>query len=354
MNFDSSEFFPRLIPAGHLDSFASPVFIINFTDMANQLYNPFRKIEFSQQKCFLTGQDLHSEEEEQISVFPEWILDRYSLRDKTFKMLEGSSLKYQDMKMPCSKSVIEHAINPLEEEIEKAFTTGYEAVKKVPEERLFLWMAKLMYGVLYHDISIEHNKPTEEGKEFILPLFLQERFGQLHSLLQSLVCPMEFKGTKFWSISIFKIKISKDVFNYKDETTNLNFSLGMNDFGIVACLQDNGAVGIDQKEMIDKFSDKVLHPIQFEELCARFIYSNYLLNSYAEYTYKSKEEKVIIESTPLTNALNKSLFDRWDDDMFAQVLSIYWKPWGITKDKIITFGNSPISYLEHNPEQRYS
>ena len=60
------------------------------------------------------------------------------------------------------------------------------------------------------------------------------------------------------------------------------------------------------------------------------------------------EEKVIVESTPLSDAPNRSLFDRWDDDMFAQVLTIYWKPWGITKDKIIEFGNSPISYLEHN------
>jgi len=315
--------------------------------MVNKLYNPFQKIDFSPQKCFLTGRNLHSEEEE-IFVFPQWILDRYSLRDKTFKMLEGSTIKYEDMKMPCLKSVIENAIDPLEEEIEKAFTAGYEAVKEVPEERLFQWMAKLMYGILYHDISIEQRKPTVKGKEFMLPLFLQERFGKLHSILQSLVCPMEFSGIKFWSIRVFKIKISKDIFNYKDETTNLNFSLGMNDFGIVACLQDNGAVGIHEQKITDKFLTKTLHPVQFEEICARFIYTNYLLNHYAKYTLKSTEEKVIIESTPLTGTEHKALYSRWDDDMFAQVLSLYWKPWGITKDDIILFGNSPISYLENN------
>ncbi|MFT7236231.1 MAG: hypothetical protein ACI93L_000298 [Cyclobacteriaceae bacterium] len=315
--------------------------------MANRLYNPFQKNDFSPQICFLTGENLQSEEE-QIFVFPEWIMDRYSLRDKTFKMLEGGNVKYKDMKIPCSKSVSEHAIKPLDEEIEKAFTAGYEAVKKVPEERLFLWMAKLIYGVLYHDISIEQRKATIAGKEFVLSLFLQERFGKLHSMLQSLVSPIEFKGTKFWSIEVFKIKISKDVFNYKDETTNLNVSLGMNDFGIVACMQDNGAVSANQQNMIDKFSNKTLHPIQFEEFCARFIYANYLLNRNAEYTLRSNEEKVIIESAPLTSKSNKSLFDPWDEDMFAQVLAVYWKPWGITKEEIIRLGNSPISYLENN------
>ena len=320
--------------------------------MGIQLYNPFQKFDFSPQTCFLTGQNSDptaiGSEEEHISVFPQWILDRYSLRDKTFKMLDASSIQYRDMKIPCSSDVIKSAINPLENEIEKAFTAGYEAVIKVPEERLFQWMAKLIYGVLYNDISIEGRKSTIKGKEFILSQFLQERFKKLHLMLQSIVVPMDFKGAKPWSIRVFKIKYSKDLFHYKDEPNNLNFSLGMNGFGIVACLQDNGAVGINQQEMTDKFLNKILHPIQFEELCARFIYANYLLNHLAEYTIHSTDEKVIVESIPLTGTANQSLFDRWDDDMFAQVLTSYWKPWGITKDKIITFPDSPNSFLENN------
>lgn len=315
--------------------------------MVIKLYNPFQKFDFSTQTCFLTGQNLHSTEE-QISVFPEWVLDRYSLRDKTFKMQDEQTIRYQDMKMPCSATVIENAIGLLEDEIEKAFTAGYEAVIKVPEERLFQWMAKLIYGVLYNDIIIEKRRHAVIGKEFKLSPFLQERFKKLHLILQSLFVPMDFNGTKLWSIRVFKIKYSKDVFNYRNESTNLNFSLGMNDFGIVACLQDNGAVGINQQEMTDKISDKTLHPIQFEELCARFVYANYLLNHFTEYTIQSTEEKVIVESTPLTGTANKPLFDSWDDDMFAQVLTNYWKPWGITKDQIITFGNSPVSFLEND------
>jgi hypothetical protein len=331
---------------------STSVLFLIFPSMAINIYNPFQKFDLNPETCFLTGQNLHSSEE-QISIFPEWLLDRYSLRDKTFKMLDESSLKYQDIKIPCAASVINNAINPLEEEIEKAFTGGYEEVIKVPEERLFQWMAKVMYSVLYNDICIEQRKPTvkkhvTKAVEFKLSPFLQERFTKLHLMLQSLVVPMDFKGPKPWSIRVFKIKYSKDVFNYKDESSNLNFSLGMNDFGIVACLQDNGAVGINEQEMTDKFSNKILHPVQFEELCARFIYSNYLLNSYAEYTLQSTDEKVIVESIPLNGTANKPLFDAWNDDMFAQVLTLYWKPWGITKNEIITAGNSPNSFLENN------
>ena len=316
--------------------------------MPIRLYDPFEKLHFSPQICFLTGQNLLSTEE-QISVFPQWILDRYSLQDKKFMMMDQiSSIQYQDLKIPCSNTIIENDLNPLEEEIENAFSGGYKEVIKVPEERLFQWMAKLVYGVLYNDLSIEQRRAAKKEKEFKLSPFLQNKFRDLHLMLQSLVVPMEFTGIKPWSIRIVKIRISKDVFNYKDEPTNLNFSLGMNDFGIVACLQDNGAVGMNQQEIIHKISNKTLHPVQFEELCGRFIYANYLLKTSAEYNIQSTEEKVIVESIPLAGTANKSLFEPWDDNMFAQVLADYWKPWGITKNQIITFPNSPISYLEND------
>jgi len=38
----------------------------------------------------------------------------------------------------------------------------------------------------------------------------------------------------------------------------------------------------------------------------------------------------------------------WDEDMFSQVLCVYRKTWGITKNEIIRLGNYPVSYLENN------
>ena len=319
--------------------------------MAIRLYNPFENLHFNSEECFLTGKKISSIEE-QISVFPEWLINRYSLKDKTFTMLEQNIVKYQDLKLPCYTDVIENALNPLEEEIKKAFSAGFEEVKKVPEVRLFQWMAKLVYGILYHDIVYAMKRQNAKGQKFTISPWLTTKFKNLHLMLQSLVVPMEFKGSKPWTISVVKIKYSKDVFNYKDETNNLNFSLGMNDFGIVACLQDNGENGIYHKELTDKIADKTLHPIQFEELCGRFIYSNYLLNTSAEYKIQPTENSVYVEAVPLPVHNEKPLFRHWDDKMYGEVLANYWKPWGLGKNEIITFPNSPISYLinEYNYE----
>lgn len=316
--------------------------------MSFSLFNPFETLHFEESTCFLTGEDLSSPEQS-ISVFPEWILDRFSLRDKKFTMLDQvTGIHYDDLKLPCSDKV-KKAFDELDMQIKEALENGYESVKNIPEEKLFLWMGKFVYGVLYHDITLERRRSIKRpgAKDFAISPSLKKRFSKFHLMLQSLIVPMEFKGVKPWSIAIVKVKYSKDVFNYKDEPTNLNFSLGMNGFGIVACLQDNGAVAKKEKEILQKAGEKILHPIQFEELSARFLYSNYLLKNRGKTAIEVESEKVIIESFPAEETLTNPLFNPWDDDMFAQVLAGYWEPWGFEKKGIFTFPDSRISFLEN-------
>ena len=317
--------------------------------MPFSLFNPFETLYFNPQTCFLTGAELQSDDE-QVGIFPPWILDRFSLRNKKFKMMDQvTAINYEELKLPCSQ-VVKNALDILDNEIKEAFNEGYDAVKKIPGERMFLWMGKMVYGVLYNDICLEITRSARNSKikEFKLSSLLKERFGKFHLMLQSLIAPMEFKGIKPWSLEIVKLKYSQDTFNYKDEPINLNFSLGMNGFGIVACLQDNGAVGKREKDVLDKISDKVLHPIQFEELCAKFLYANYLLKKRAQHVIQITDEKVIIESVSFTGSISEPVFSAWDDNMFARVLEGYWEPWGFTKSEIITPPDSPISYLEND------
>lgn len=317
--------------------------------MSFSLFNPFETLHFEDATCFLTGEDL-SAPDQKIAVFPEWILDRFSLKDKKFKMLDQvTGIHYDDLKLPSSAKA-KNAFDELELEIKHAFENGFEAVKNIPEEKLFLWMGKFVYGVLYNDIALEisRSKKRPNAKPFVLSPSLKHRFSKFHLMLQSLLVPMEFKGVKPWSIAIVKVKYSQDVFNYKDEPTNLNFSLGMNGFGIIACLQDNGEIAKKEKEILFKIGDKILHPIQFEELSARFLYSNYLLKNRGKTNIEVTDEKVIIESSEAEENANQPLFGPWDDDMFAQVLAGYWEPWGFEKNTIFNFAGSPLTFLEND------
>ena len=282
---------------------------------------------------------------EMIPVFSEWLIKRYALHEKTMMMLAENRVSYSDLKVPCAPEVIKNHLAPLERIIQTAFESGYDSVKQLPRLPLFQWMAKLMYGVLYNDMVHGIEQMKKKNESFKISPLLAKKFGNLHSMLQSVIQPMEFEKFQPWSIEIFKVNYSTDLFNYKDETKNINFSLGMNGFGVVACLQDNGENEIFHKDLLDKIGDHILHPIQFEEVCARYLYSNYLLNTSKIYQFEESEQgvKVTLETDPSTKG--KPLFNKWEDKTYSQVLANYWKPWGLTTKDIYSFPNSPISYL---------
>lgn len=312
--------------------------------MSFPFYNPFENIYFDAQTCFLTGTDIAGDGES-ITVFPGWVLDRFLLRDKKFTMMDQvTSVLYNELRLPCSAAVAS-AFDELENKIQDAFSKGYDGVRSIPSETLFLWMGKIVYGILYHDLLLERVRLQKQSKPFSISGRLKERFALFHLMLQALVSPVTFKEPKPWSISIVRLKYSKDIFNYRDDPVRLIFSLGMDGFGLIACLQDNGLVKQRQKEMLDKINGTVLHPIQFEELCARFFYSNYLLQYKTKYKIEKYGAGISIEALPSEGNGGKPLFANWDDNMFAQVLAGHWQPWGLTKKDIITFPNDPISFL---------
>src|SRR6185503_19262450 len=109
-----------------------------FAAMLQQIYYPFKKFNFSNSTCFLTGQALKSGDEK-IQVFPQWLIDRYSLAGRPFKMLDENRANYEDIKVPCANDLRDEFFEPLEKEVAEAFTSGYSAVKELDGLKLFQW-----------------------------------------------------------------------------------------------------------------------------------------------------------------------------------------------------------------------
>ncbi|MBS1765506.1 MAG: hypothetical protein JSS90_11120 [Bacteroidetes bacterium] len=304
-------------------------------------FNPFEPLSFKPDICFLTGENL--EIKQFVPVFPAWLVVRYGLQEAGITLLDGIRMKYVEMVLPASEQTV-RAIKKLDEVTQHAFEKGYDAVIKLPEEILFQWMARILYGVLYQDFVYVIRQHAQGGKSLEISALLKQRLKNLVLMMQSLVRPVEYKNFKPWSIQCYKVNISKDIFNYKDETQDLNFCLSMNDFGIVACLQDNGEVATYNKEVLQCVGNATLHPVQFEEMYGRFIYANYLLCKLPDYKI-SETDGVLVFELPDVVLKRDKMFAPWQDEIFAQVLTNLWKPWGITMNMIYTFPNSPLSYL---------
>ncbi len=310
--------------------------------MQNSLYNPFEDFRFDGNTCFLSGEPLPSADE-QIQVFPDWLMRKFDIGDKPFKLLDESLRTYKQLRLPCAKAVAER-FSALDRDVEQAFEKGYEAVVEMDRIALFQWVARMVYGVVFNEIQVGIRQQALSGEAMNFSQVLVHKFKNLHLMLQSLITPVQFDGMPF-TLVVAHVDNPVGTFNYRDEINTLVYSLRMHDFGLVVCLQDNGANGAYHEAVVDPLRGKQLHPIQFEELCARFFYSAYLFNRLPVYAVLPTAERVYIEPMPLMDMSMKPIFDQWQVKTYGQVLENFWKPWGYTLFEIIKDPENPMSFL---------
>lgn len=311
--------------------------------MTSFLYKPFKNFDFKNEFCFLSGE----KPVEQTRVLADWLIEMANLSgEEQIKLLDESIRTYKSLTVPASPQVYDKFILSLENKIQAAFKKGYVGLRELEEVDLFNWIGKLMYSFLYIEMqgAIRLNQLSGDGMN--MSQGLMHKFGNLHTMLQSIYLPVVFEEFTPWSIVIVPLSNENTAFSFRDEINTLTFSLKFKDFGIIACLQDNGTNKRYHHEILESIKGKKLSEQQFEELAARFFYSAYLFNRLPEYTIMPVEGTIYIDAMPLKGTQNKALFDVWTNKTYAQVLENFWKPWGHTLFEIIKDPTAPLSYFE--------
>jgi hypothetical protein len=306
------------------------------------LYQPFKNFSFDNKHCFLSGE--HINNEQPLSVFPEWIIQEYDLLNRPFKMLDESMVSYADIKLPVSVFT-KNKLNVLEDKLKIALQEGYEGLCKIKEADLFMWAGKIVYGIIFKELQAAIKQQSASAEGFNMSQGLIHKFANLHQMLQALILPISFEEFKPWSIFLYKVNNPEGEFTYRDEINTLTFSLRMKDFGIVMNLQDNGVNQNYHKEICEKIKGQTLHPIQFEEMCARVFYSAYLFNRLPEYHTIQTSEGIFMDAMPLRGMSTKPIFDDWQNKIYGQVLENFWKRWGFLHLEIIKNPLQPLGFL---------
>lgn len=313
--------------------------------MNNGLYNPFKSFDFLYKTCFLSGKTFNSPVI-QVPLIPTWLLEQASLTgEEKIQFLDETVRTYKSLVIPVNSEVQEQFITPLEDKISAAFAKGYEAVSVLPELDLFNWIGKFIYGFVYTEMhSALRKEMTADGLNMSQSLMM--KFANLNFMMQNLYTSIEFEDFSPWSITVVKLENEATPFSFRDEINTLTFSLKIKDFGIVACLQDNGTNKRYHQAIVDEVAGMALTAEQFEELTARFYYSAYLFNRLPEYTFMPVEGTTYIEAMPLRGNMSKPLFDVWQHKTYAQVLENFWKPWGYVVFEIIKNPEQPMSFFD--------
>lgn len=313
--------------------------------MVSSLYQPFKNFDFNYRNCFLSGNTFDTPII-QTNVLPEWLLKMANYSgDEQIQLLDETIRTYNSLKVPVNEEVQAHFIEPLEQKIAAAFAIGYEAVSRLEEGDLFKWMGKFLYSLIYIEMHAAVGQQQLSSDGLNMSQGLMHKFGNLHTMLQGIYQNVEFEDFIPWSIVIVPMEKEDVSFSFRDEINTLTFSLKLKDFGIIACLQDNGTNKKYHQQILDQVASQRLTEQQFEELSARFFYSAYLFNRLPEYTIMPVEGSVYIDAMPLRGTMNKPLFDVWQHKTYAQVLENFWKPWGNLLMEIRKDPNNPTSYF---------
>ena len=336
-----------------------------------KLFEPFKNFQFALNECFLCGKNLDTDElKETLSVFPNWFMEKFGLKGHPFRMLNESYKNYEELQIPCCEDCRSQRIYPLDKKVQESFIKGYSGMKELDSYSLFLWVSKIMYGIIFLEIQLaleDHEKenrksrgimgvPPEEIPLAISPSLLT-KFGQVHLFLQSLRLPIvleDFQPFSLWILPLSEGNIQGEAdkngtipFEYRDDMSTLIFSLTALDFGFIICLQDNEMNAQYWKKPMNEWGQKPMSFKQFQEFRARVFYSAFLFIPIPDYLVLppvSSQNEFTLEAQPLPLS-GPALFKPWSNKTYAQVLEAFWKPWNITKNQILEDPEKPLSEL---------
>lgn len=300
--------------------------------------------EFSENKCFLCGKLLHEDINSKEHVFPKWLLHRFNLWDKTITMLNGTSIPYRYLTIPCCSKCNNEYLSRLERKIETAINQGLSHITQVEKIDLYQWTGKIFFGLLYRELSLALDRSNPELGAITTPKFLQE-FRALHIFLQSIITNVEFQGFFPGSLFIFEVDTIPEIeeFDYSDNYSGMSFFIRMGNIGIIACLKDDEQILKMHSELYQKMKSKILHPIQFDEICAIIFYQSCLMVRNSKYMgVETSENQMSVIKLPGYSLA--PVFDEWDNKIFVRFLERFWDKWGLTYEEIFIPPNSFRSY----------
>jgi hypothetical protein len=212
---------------------------------------------FGRATCFLCRCRLTEDNRTVEHVIPKWVQSRFGLWDQTLVLLNGTTIPYRQLTVPCCQKCNNKHLEPLESSILSVVSRGPDAVEALDRKTLFLWRGT------------------------IVPKVLLSRFMSHHMFLQAARIAVNF--IDFFPASIFVYELQEPTepqraFNFGDNFRAMTISLQLGRVGILAALQDGGALEIGFGDYLGRYRGLQLHPLQFLELSAMVVYKSLLMN----------------------------------------------------------------------------
>ena len=288
-----------------------------------ELLNALGTFQSPRETCFLCGRGLLKGDYTEEHVIPQWAQNRYELRNQELVLLNRTSIPYRQLTVPCCDECNRYRLKPIEDSVSQTVEAGRNAVLSLGHKVLFLWLGKIIYGILYKELLLLLERSDPASQTIITPAIL-ERFQNHRFFLQQARETVELVDFRPGSIFVFSMQAlpeRKLEWDLTDNVDTMFIGCRVGRVALFATLADGGA----QQAYKDAYQDigpLELHPIQFRELCAHFSYRSTLATRTPKYiTIQGSPHKV--HQMALAGFSTKPLFDDWDMGTYARFLAYY-------------------------------
>lgn len=306
---------------------------------------PLATMPFDNDHCFLCGALLTEANRTVEHVYPKWLQTKFNLWNQHLILLNQTSIPYKNLVIPCCKRCNSHMNKTIETPLMEAAEAGYDAFVELDKQKIFQWLCKLSYGILFKEMFLKLDRSKHTSGTILNKEDLKEEQTTL-LFLQSMLTNANYEGHKPYSIMIFRLHgYEDDPYWASDNPIVHTFFMRIGNIGIIANLMDNGVneeifMGDPQMRSLTK---QTLHPIQFAEICAKFFYKSYLLSVTQSNVFLLNELGI----PEMVLGISSSICEErdWSQEYYAKILAYYLTPWRIDFEMLYREGGLVRTFL---------
>lgn len=277
---------------------------------------------FSENACFLCGaseSELITEEH----VFPKWLQREFDLWNQTIQLLNGTSLRYRDLRVPCCRECNEVHLSAIENLVSRAVRAGYESSAQIEERVWYLWVSKLFYGVLRKELSLRLDREDRDSGT-ILDQKTLEAFEHMHLFLQGVRGKHQFSGPVPYTVLVCNLHDVGSPYDLRDDLIRFTAAIKLRCVGVIVSFNDGGLIRETYAEYVRQVAGRKLHPVQFWELYAKISYQVHLRKRPISYVTASHIDGEGVATTSVLSAA--TALEDWDQSVFVQLLRFHLMP----------------------------
>jgi hypothetical protein len=258
--------------------------------------------------CFLCGAPLNrirdnARQDTNEDVFPRWLQRRYDLADINVTLSDGRTKTYKEILAPACRECNNVYLSAVEDRISRAVARGFQSFDGLPKYLVFLWCAKLYYGVVQVGVQPRDGTSKVPTTSSLPPDYLKD-IAWILRLLQGfrkrvLVCGPEDLP---FSMLRFPLQVGKDESYYFQCRHTVEFpgiAVQMGRVGVIGVFDDFGALErLYAREYAAALDGHALHPVQFWELAGRLLYVASLHSFQTQFALIEGQEDMWIQYMP--------------------------------------------------------